>query len=45
MLPSPYSLVPETNRARAREGAHLAEFISAYLILEEDKGIQTAGGF
>lgn len=45
MLPSAYSLVPETNRARAREGADPAEFTSAYLILGEDKGIQRAGGF
>ena len=44
-LPSPYILVSETNRARAREGADLAEFISAYLILEEDQGIQRAGDF
>ena len=35
----------EMDRARAREGADLAEFTSAYLILEEDKGIRRAGDF
>lgn len=45
MLPSPYILVSKTNRARAREGADLAEFTSAYLTLEEGKGIQRAGDF
>lgn len=45
MLPSPHILVSKTNRARAREGADLAEFTSAYLILEEGKGIQRVGDF